>query len=622
MEANNMNAKNKSAAHRENMFNISNANKLIKNHNVNAKPADQKPAHRSSSDKLRIIPLGGQEKGGGQNMVLIEYGDEAIVTDSGFNLGVNLPGINYGIADTAYLEQIKHKVKAYVYTHGHLDHIGAAPYIIPKIPAPVYGSKFTVGMVEKQFEDSPNIVDFRPQTVVMDIDNGEKIQIGKSFRIELVRVTHSIPECALIVIDTPAGKVINTGDFRLDPEPLDKLPTNIKRIKELGEEGVLVLMSESTTTERSGRTPTEHTLQPSFMSILKESPGRVFVGTFSSNVNRVQMIINGATETGRKVAIDGRSMLAHMELAVRLGYLKIPAGVVVPMRQAVNIPDNQLVVVATGSQGEENAALQRMSAGEHKHVNLKPKDTVVLSSTPIPMSGNDSSVRRMTDDLLRRGIRVFRHETHELDGVGPLHVSGHASIDEFKEMIAMVRPKYFVPIYGDYTSRVRHRQLAVETGVKPENVALVDNGDVIEADQTSIKVAGKVPVGTVLIDNTAAVIPGLVVKDRLLISENGIVVVILTLKKNGELLTSPDIITRGLVYINDNQELIDKLRTAAKHFTMRSFSRVPLDRFKQELRDEINGVLFNATGRSSVVIGVVNVVGVTPQSQTYSEPID
>lgn len=605
-----MKPKRNGAAQRDKMFSLSNVNKQIDNYNV-SREEDTKQNYQwqATPNKLKIVALGGQEKGGGQNMIVIEYGEEAIVTDTGFNLSVNLPGINYGIADISYLEKIKHKVKGYVYTHGHLDHIGAAPYVIPKVPATVYGSKFTIGMVEKQFEDGSIAGNFKPQTVVMNIDNQEQVRIGSAFSVELVRVTHSIPECGLVVIDTPVGKIVNTGDFRLDPEPLDHLPTNVERIKQIGDEGVLLLMSESTTTERPGRTPTEHTLQPSFLNILKESPGRVFVATFSTNINRAQMIMNGAVESGRKVAIDGRSMLATMELAVRLGYLKVPSGVVVPMRAAVNIPDKELVVVATGSQGEENAALQRMSTGEHKHVNLKPGDTVVFSSTPIPYSGNDASVRRVTDDLFRRGVKVFRQETHEIDGIGPLHVSGHASMDEYKEMIEMVRPKFFIPIYGDYTSRIRHRQLAIEAGVDPRNVALIDNGEVVELDQTSLNKTGKVPVGTLLIDNSGALVPGLVVKDRLLISENGIVVVILTMNKAGQLLASPDIITRGLIYMRDNQELMNGLRERARQFSQTRFTRSPLDRFKQDLRDDIHGYLFNETGRSSVVISVVNVIG-------------
>ena len=601
---------------REKHFSINSVNKTIANYNVSqqalTKPA---PAQKlTSTNKLRIIPLGGQEKGGGQNLIVIEYGEEAIVIDTGFNLSVKLPGINYGIADIAYLEQIKPKVKGYVYTHGHLDHIGAAPYVIPKVPAPVYGSRFTIGMIEKQFQDA-RTTDFMPQTIVMDIDNQEKVRIGSAFGIELVRVTHSIPECALVVIDTPAGKLINTGDFRLDPEPLDRLPTNIERIKQLGSEGVLLLMSESTTTERPGRTPTEHTLEPSFMEILKAAPGRVIVATFSTNINRAQMIINGAAATGRKVAIDGRSMLASMELAVRLGYLKVPRGVVIPLREAVNLPDQQLVVVATGSQGEENAVLQRMSMGEHKYINVKSTDTVIFSSTPIPFSGNDASVRQITDDLLRRGTRVLRHETHELDGVGPLHVSGHASIDEYKEMIAMVKPKFFIPIYGDYTSQLAHQKIALSMGLKPEQVVLVANGEVVEVDNSKIGINGRVPVGTVLIDDSGAVVPGLVVKDRLLISKHGIVVVILTLNAQGQLLASPDIITRGLIYMRANVKLIDRLRTNLREFTVRRFGKVDMDRFKIELRDDITDLMFRETGRSPVVIPVVNVVSSRPASR-------
>jgi ribonuclease J len=317
---------------------------------------------------------------------------------------------------------------------------------LPNFPAPVYGSKFTVGRVEEIFENfgMPMPDGFELKTVTMNEDTHERLKLG-CFFVELVRVTHSIPGSTLIVLDTPVGRIVNTGDFRLDPNPLDHERTDVERLKELGDEGVLALMSESTTTERMGRTPSESTIEQSFIDIMDNAPGRIFVGLFSTNMNRVQMIINAAVHHGKKVAIDGRSMVSTLEMAVRHGFVKIPKGTFVPIATSNNMKDTDLVVVCTGSQGEPSSALQRMSNGEHKHIKLKEQDTVILSSTPIPYSGNDAKIRTMVDDLLRKNVHVFRHETRDVDNIGPLHVSGHASRDEYADMMNMLKPKFFIP---------------------------------------------------------------------------------------------------------------------------------------------------------------------------------
>ena len=570
------------------------------------------------SPRLKIIGLGGFDGGGSKNMVLVEHQNDAVIIDCGNDLGVDLPGINYGIADTAYLESIRHKLRAYVITHGHLDHIGGLPHIVPKFPAPIYGSRFTIGMIEKIFENFglPMPEGFQLQTVVMNEETHERLKIGEFF-VELVRVTHSIPGSTAVVIDTPVGRVINTGDFRFDPNPLDHERSDTDRLKQLGDEGVLVLMSDSTTSERPGRTPSESTIEPTFIDLFAKAPGRVFVAVFSSNINRIQMLVNAATQHGRKIAMDGRSMMSTLEVAVKLGMVRIPKGTFVPIANVPNMKDEEIVVVCTGSQGEPSSALQRMSTGDHKHIKLKEQDTVVLSSTPIPESGNDKLIGDMVDDLMRKGVHVFRHATRDVDGCGPLHVSGHASLEEYGEMIAMTKPKFFVPIYGAYRSKKYHVEEAIRQGVPRANCLNVGNGQVIAFTPDKMEVIGEVPHGTILVDQTGAIVSNVVVKDRVLLSEEGLVAVVLTIdKKNGNLLTSPDIISRGFIYMRDNEDLMTGLRAELRRAALQRFKRVDLDRFKVELKDHITHYLFEQTQRSPIVIPVVNVIGGKGEAKT------
>lgn len=578
--------------------------------------AEAKPKPRANfiddSPRLKVIPLGGNDGGGSKNMILLEYQNDAIVIDCGNDLGVDLPGINYGIADTAYLEQIKPKLRAYVITHGHLDHIGGLPHIVPKFPAPIYGSKFSISRVEEIFENFglPQPDGFELKTVTMNEDTHERLKIGE-FYVELVRVTHSIPGSTLIVIDTPVGRIIDTGDFRLDPNPLDHEKTDVDRLNELGKEGVLALMSESTTTERMGRTPSESTIEQSYVDIMNNAPGRIFVGLFSTNMNRVQMIINAAVHHNKKVAMDGRSMVSTLEMAVRHGFVKIPKGTFVPIASVPTMKDDDVVVVCTGSQGEPSSALQRMSNGEHKYIKLKEQDTVILSSTPIPYSGNDSDIRSMVDDLFRKGVHVYRHETHTLDNIGPLHVSGHSSRDEYADMINMLKPKFFMPIYGDYTSKKYHIDIAIEQGIPRANTINAENGDIITFTKDKMEKSGEAPHGTILVDQTGAIVTNVVVKDRVLLSEEGLVAIVLTVdKKTGALLTSPDIISRGFIYMRDNEEIMNGLRSELKRAVGQRFKRVDLDRFKAELKDHVTHFLFEKTQRSPIVIPVVNIISV------------
>jgi len=563
------------------------------------------------SPRLKIIGLGGMDGGGSKNTMLVEYKNDVVIIDCGSDLGVDLPGINYGIADMSYLDSVKHKLKGYIITHGHLDHIGGLPHMLPIYPAPVYGSKFSIGRVEEIFENFglPMPDGFELKTVAMNENTHERLKIGE-FTLEFVRITHSIPGSTCVVLDTPVGRIINTGDFRLDPNPLDHERTDTERLIELGKEGVLALMSESTTAERPGRTPSESTIEQSFIDIMENAPGRCFMAMFSTNVNRIQMIINAASHHGRKIALDGRSMVSTLEMAVRHGFVRIPKGTIVPIASVPSMKDDQIVVVSTGCQGEPNSALQRMASGDHKHIKLKPQDTVVLSSTPIPESGNDALVGNMVDDLMRKGVHVYRHETRDLDGCGPLHVSGHASIDEYKEMIQMTQPKFFIPIYGSYRSKQRHIEAAVEEGIPRKNTINAENGEVIALDGNKMEIAGVAPHGTILVDQTGAIVSNVVVKDRLMLSQEGLVAVVLTIdKKSGQLMTSPDIISRGFIYMKDQEELMNAFRAELKRAVSQRFKRIDLDRFKAELREHVTHFLYEQTGRSPIVIPVVNVIG-------------
>jgi ribonuclease J len=578
-----------------------------------AKPGEDRGRANVIDDRprLKIIGLGGMDGGGSKNMILIEYMNDAVIMDCGTDLGVDLPGINYGIADASYVESIKHKVRGYIITHGHLDHIGGLPHIVPKIPAPIYGSRFTIGRVEEIFGNFglPMPDGFELKTVIMNENTHERLKVGPFF-VEFVRITHSIPGSTCIVLDTPVGRIINTGDFRLDPNPLDHERTDTDRLKQLGDEGVLALLGESTTTERPGRTPSESTIEQSFVDIMDRAPGRIFVAIFSTNVNRIQMIVNAAVHHNRKIALDGRSMISTLEMAVRHGFMKIPKGTFVPINSVPNLKDNEVVVICTGGQGEPSSALQRMAGGEHRHIKLKEQDTVILSSTPIPETGNDALIGNMVDELMRKGVHVFRHETHSIDGCGPLHVSGHASIEEFRDMIDMTKPKFFIPIYGAYRSKQRHIEIAVEQGIPRRNCINAENGQVVALTPDKMESAGEVPHGTVLVDQTGAIVSNVVVKDRLILAEEGLVAVVLTVdRKTGQLLTSPDIISRGFIYMRDNEELMNQFRTELKRAVGQRFKRVDLDRFKVEIKEHVTHFLYEQTQRSPIVIPVVNVIG-------------
>jgi ribonuclease J len=602
-------AKTRSAAIRASRRNQDDAQRVVNQYtDASKKPAGRANVVADAFNKLKVTFLGGLADVGEKNMAVIEYQNDAIILDCGNNLGIDLPGVNYEVNDTAYLETIKSKLRAYVITHGHLDHIGGLRHTVPSFPAPIYGSRYTIGVIEKTFNDEAleSGIDFKPELIVAKTDSHEQLKIGNFF-VEFIRVTHSLPDAAAICITTPVGKIIATGDFRLDPEPLDRMPTDTKRLQELGKQGVLLLLSESSYADVEGRVPTESTLQQSFYDIIGNAPGRIFVAAFSSNMNRAQMIINGAASAGRKVALDGRGMLSYAEIAVRQGILRVPKGTIVPISEAANIPAHQLLVMCTGGQGEPNAALQRMSEGQHKYVNLDAGDTVVISSSPIP--GNEVSYDQISNRLSKRGVYLYRHPTHEVDGCGPLHVSGHAKRDELREMLSFVKPKFLIPVHGGTLRRTYHAELAIQEGLSRKCVFLPENGETIFFTATSAEDGGQVAHGSQLVDQNGKIVSGIVIKDRLMLSEEGILSVILTVdKESGQLLTSPDIISRGFIAMRDNEEFMNAFRKEIRRAVQQRFKRVELDRFKNEMREHITHYLFEHTGHSPIVIPVVNLV--------------
>ena len=566
------------------------------------------------ADLLKIVSLGGQDGIGAKNMIIVEYGNDAVVIDCGIELGLDLPGINYAIPDIEYLKSIKSKLKGYILTHGHLDHIGALPHVLVDCPAPIYGSNFTIGMVQKVLANQSESAHLINQLnfIAMNMDNHERLVIGQAFKVELVRITHSIPESSLVILETPVGRLVNTGDFRLDPEPLDRQPSDTERIKEIGRQGVAILMSESTNAQIPGRVPTEHTLQASISDIIRKTKGRLFVASFSSNINRIQMIINAAADSGRQIAFDGRSMIQHVELAVKLGLLKVPKDTIISVANLANLPDERLLLMCTGGQGEPGASIPRMSANEHKHINLRVGDTVVISSKPIP--GNERPYEKLAASLVAMGCKIYKAPTWEVDGAtGPLHVSGHGYRDEHREMIELTNPDYLIPIYAAADHRQYHCQVGqTAAGLKPSQTLLVNNGDLVTLSKHGeLKITPEaVPCGSVLVDDAGQMVPGVVVKDRLMLTESGLVVVVLTISRpGGQLLASPDIVTRGFIHIRDSEDLMHQFRAELKRAVSQRFDRVPLDRFKVELKDHATNFLYNQTKRSPIVIPVINVVG-------------
>ena len=574
----------------------------------------QPKPQRGGQPKLRIIPIGGVgEMGIGKNMNAIEYDDEIIIVDMGFLFpGSDYPGINYITPDITWLEENKHKIKAHVFTHGHLDHIGSFRHFIHRIPAPVYGSKFTIGMLDKSMADADT--DFQPDFRVMDPLSHEIVQVSKHFSVELVRVNHSIPDSTAVIIRTPLGVVIDSGDWRFEESPVDGQKFDLERMTEVAsKEGVLMFMNESTNCESAGtHTHTEFDIQYSIGQVMdKFSNSRVILSCFSSQVHRLQLILEEAHKYGRKVAFAGFSMIQNLEVALRSGTIKIPKDTVMKMEDIVKLPDSQITVVCTGSQGEFNAVLSRMATGAHKYMKIKGSDVVVFSSNPIP--GNEKNVVRTIDGLMREGSSVIQNGKTHLTGVGPLHLSGHGYYDDHVKLINALNPTYYMPIHGEFHMLVYNARLAEEEcGIPRKNIFVCDAGDIIEIDvERQAKKAGRIQAGGVMYDDTGAIVSEVVLKDRIHMSQEGMFVVVLTVQRGtGRLLTSPDIISRGFIYLRDSEELMNMIRQYLKQKAARSFSgKYDLDVIKKEIKDEVTHILYDQTRRTPIVIPVINEVG-------------
>jgi ribonuclease J len=587
----------------------------------------QKTIPKREGSTLKVIPIGGLgEAGIGKNMMAIEYENDIIVIDMGFLFpGADYPGINYIVPDITYLEERKDRIRGIIFTHGHLDHIGATRHLLHKIPAPVYGGKFTLAMVERIMEESDT--DYRPIYNVMNPEAHERVQLGSSFSIELVRVNHSIPDATAVVVRTPNGVIIDTGDWRFEDNPVDGVKFDLARMQEIAEkEGVLMLMNESTNCEDAGsHQHGERDIQASMGQIMDmHSKGRIIISTFSSQIHRIQVILEEAKLHGRKVAIAGYSMIQNMEVALRTGTIKVPSDVIVKMEDAVKLPDGKVVVICTGSQGEFNAVLNRMANGSHKNLKVKSSDVIVFSSSMIP--GNDKYIVRTVDNLMREGADAIQDRRTHLRNIGRIHLSGHGYYDDHVKLINIIKPKYYMPIHGEFHMLVHNAELAEkECGITRDRIFVCDSGDVIELDQNRLaRKAGRIPVGGIMYDDSGEIVSEVVLKDRIHMASEGMFIVMLTVsRQTGRLLTSPDIISRGFIYLRDSEELMNTIRSYLKQKVARGFNnrKGDLEGLKKELKDEITHVLYDQTRRTPIVIPVVNEINVTPTGQVKPEPI-
>lgn len=567
---------------------------------------------------LRVIPVGGTEIG--RNTTVLEYDDEIVVIDMGFLFpGDDYPGINYIVPDISYLEERKDNIKAVLFTHGHLDHIGAFHHLIPKIPAPVYATKFTIGMLQKNMEESDS--GFEPEYHEMSPEKHDIAKVSKYFSVEFVRVNHSIPDSAAIVVRTPLGAVVFSGDWRFQADPLDGRKFDMERFTEIStKENILLLVNESTSCEVPGHNDsTEAEVRMSFSQIMdKFVNSRIIVSSFSSQIHRIQTAMVEAAAHGRKVAVAGFSMINNVEIAIRTGDLKIPANTVIKLEDAVKLPDNKICIICTGNQGELNAVLNRMASGSHRYIKIKNSDIIVLSSSRIP--GNEAHIALMEDNLIREGCDVISRNNAANYDIGAVHLGGHAYHDDFVTYITALNPKFYFPNHGDFTFLVHNAEIAEqECGIPRDNIFVCDAGDVVEFyhDGTAKRVE-RVHAGGIMYDDAGAIVSDVVLKDRIHMSTEGIFVVVLTLQRGtGRMLSSPDIISRGFIYLRDSEELINSIRQYVKQKAARAYGgrHVDLDGFKRDLRDDITQILYDKTHRTPIVIPVVNEVGSTNSSE-------
>ena len=548
--------------------------------------------------KLRVVMLGGLYEIG-KNLAVIEYGDDMIVVDCGLGFpDDDMLGVDLVIPDITYLKENEDKLRGIVLTHGHEDHIGALPYVLQQISPPVYGTPLTIGILKGKLEEHT----YEIEPVLNVVRAGQKIRLG-CFEVEFINVNHSIPDAVCFAIKTPLGMIIHSGDFKIDLTPVDSPMIDLPRIGELGNEGVLLLMCESTNAERPGYTPSERTVGASLDSIFfKNADKRISIATFSSNVHRVQQIINTSEKYGRKVVINGRSMTNIVSVAMELGYMHAAADTLIDINDIKKYNPEQLTVVCTGSQGEPMSSLYRMAFSDHSKIELSPNDVVVISANAIP--GNEKLVNNIINELFRRGVSVIYDAI-----VSDVHVSGHACQEELKTMHALTKPKYFMPIHGEYKHLATHRNLALFLGEKPENIFLSEVGRVLEIDSEGARFNGTVPSGKVMVDGYGVGDVGsIVLRDRRHLSQDGIIVVAASVStESGLLISGPEIVSRGFVYVREAEELMDELRDLSTQVIEECFSDGDLDTayIKGRLKDEISKYIGMKTKRKPMVLPIL-----------------
>ena len=547
------------------------------------------------AQKLQIIPLGGLGEIG-KNMTVIRVDDEILVIDSGLMFpDEDMLGIDLVIPDISYLIENKDKIKAIVLTHGHEDHIGALPYVPKKINVPVYGTRLTLGILEGRLKE--NGVDSSNLHSVMQ---GDIINVG-CFSVGFIRVNHSIPDAVGLSIKTPVGMIVHTGDFKLDYTPIDGKMTDFRRFSDLGNRGVLVLMADSTNSEREGHTPSERTVGAAFDRAFHNARGRIIVATFSSNVHRIQQVIDTAVRYKRHVAVLGRSMVNVVNISLELGYITAPEGTIVDIDEIHNYRMEQMVIITTGSQGEPMSALTRMSMSDHRKVGIVPGDTVIISATPIP--GNEKLVSKTIDNLMKLGANVIYGRNQGI------HVSGHASREELKLMHNLVRPKFFIPVHGEYHHLVQHARLARELGMPKENIFISENGQILEFTRDKGQVAGKVTAGMVMVDGLGVGDVGnIVLRDRRQLSQDGILIVVVTMnKQTHRVVAGPDIVSRGFVYVRESEALMDEATARVQQALDRCEDEKVKEwaAIKSNVRDALGRYLFEKTRRRPMILPII-----------------
>ena len=546
--------------------------------------------------KLKIIPLGGLGEIG-KNLTVYEYGQDIVVVDCGLGFpDEELYGIDVVIPDITYLKQNKDKIRGIVITHGHEDHIGALPYVMRELDVPIYATSLTAGIIELKLEE----FDLLYNTQIFTKKAGDRFKLG-CFEIEFIHVNHSIADSVALAIRTPIGTVIHTGDFKIDVTPIQGEMIDIARLGQLGKQGVLALMSDSTNVERPGHTESERKVAEKFDELFKGCEKRIIVTTFASNVQRIQQIVNVAAKYKRKVAVTGRSMENMIKVAIELGYMDIPDGVLVDLNQIKGQPKDRTVIISTGSQGESMSALYRMAFSEHKQINIDAGDRIIISASAIP--GNENTISKVIDELFHKGAEVI-YDRHT-----DLHVSGHASQEEQKMMLALTKPKFFIPVHGEYRMLCKHAELGRMMGVAPNNIVIAENGRVIELSRKSVKADDSVPAGRVFVDGTGVGDVGSVVlRDRKHLAQDGMIVVVLALSgEDASLLAPPEIVTRGFIYEKESDGLMDEMRrvineslASCRHQRINDWAGI-----KNKVRTNLTGYLYKATKRSPMILPVI-----------------